>query len=99
MIRDVAEDVAKVTFGVEAVELGRADERVERGGAFSACVRISSCHCPTKNCKTPNWHLSDSERFIHENALLKLPWMAVVLSPPRDLDNLFESNDTWRGVS
>ncbi len=39
VFRDMAKNVAQVSFRVEAVELGRADERIERGGAFPAAVR------------------------------------------------------------
>ena len=38
MIGDAGEDIAEVGFGIEAVELGGFDERVDRGGALAAGI-------------------------------------------------------------
>ena len=38
MVRDTLEDVAQVGFGVERVELGGADQDVDRGGLLTAGV-------------------------------------------------------------
>jgi len=38
VVGDLGEHRPQVEFRVEAVELGRADEAVERGGTISACV-------------------------------------------------------------
>ena len=39
MVGDLFEHVMKIEFGVEPVELGRSEQRVDGCGAFSACVR------------------------------------------------------------
>ena len=38
VIGDAREHVAQVGFGIEAVELGRADQAVDRGGALAAGI-------------------------------------------------------------
>ena len=38
MIGDAPEDVAQVGLRIKAVELGRTDQAVDRGGAFAAAV-------------------------------------------------------------
>jgi hypothetical protein len=39
MVGDAIEDVVEIEFGVEPVELGRSEQRVDGCGAFSARVR------------------------------------------------------------
>jgi hypothetical protein len=39
MIGDAGEHVGEIGLGVEAVELGGLDQRVERGGALAAAIR------------------------------------------------------------
>ncbi len=39
VISDSGEDMAEIELRVKSVELGRSDERVEGGGAFTAPVR------------------------------------------------------------
>ena len=38
MVGDAGEDIAQVSFRVEAVQLGCADQAVESGGTFTAGV-------------------------------------------------------------
>ena len=39
MVRDVGEDVSEVVLRVDRVELGRSEQRVDRGSSFSSGVR------------------------------------------------------------
>ena len=41
VIGDLGEDVLEIDLGIEAVELGRAEQGVDGGGAFTACVRAT----------------------------------------------------------
>jgi hypothetical protein len=41
MIGDMRQHVTQLGFGLDTVQLGRADQRVDRGGALPAAVRAS----------------------------------------------------------
>lgn len=38
MIGDDGKDIAEIGFGIDAVEFGGFDERVDGGGAFASCI-------------------------------------------------------------